>query len=449
MFVFKHAFLNLRRHTWNYVLVGIILFFLMLSSMVTNTIYTSAKLFAKSYSKQFTTLVTILEPDLSNLTHEEKLTKEQYLKFGESTYVNNTRMTASVPVSLEPLKTISAASPVQFQKVEGDELKQSSYQSVANWFGAGAADLAKELAESSMEISAGSTDLKRNDCLISEEFAQINQLRLGDLIQVAVIGNNQVEKQTLVIAGTYHPQKKTQSNGASELVKIRENDILTNWETVHAIKTFDRLGYNSVAYELKSTAAFAAFFKEIQAKGLPSEYQVITNETNLQLLLSPVNGLGTLAGTILLGLLLFGSFSLALFSIRAFKQKQTEICVMRNIGITQKQLIKSRLIELVVVTMFSFSLAFLSAQWIVQPIADWQLKNQRLLMGEVDQLFSVMDNGKNEAITSIPMLINEDSLFILIGIACLFLLTIISIEGYKIFKFEPIEFLLERNRSEQ
>ncbi|OJG91831.1 hypothetical protein RV15_GL000271 [Enterococcus silesiacus] len=421
----------------------------MLSSMVTNTIYTSTKLFVKNYSKQFTTLVTILEPDLSNLTHEEKLTKEQYLKFGESTYVNNTRMTASVPVSLESLKTITAVSPFQFQKVEGDELKRSSYQSIANWLGAGAADLAKELAESGMEISAGNADLKRNDCLISEELAQMNQLKIGDSIQVAAIGSDQAEKQRLVIAGMYRSQKKTQSNGASELVKIQENDIFTNWETVYAIKTFDRFGYNNVAYELKNADDFDAFFKEIQAKGLPSKYQVITNETNLQMLLSPVNGLGTLAGTILLGLLLFGSFSLALFSIRAFKQKQTEICVMRNIGITQKQLINSRLIELVGVTMFSFSLAFLSAQWIVQPIADWQLKNQKLLMGNVDQLFSVMGNSKNEAIISIPMMINDNSLLMLIGIACLFLMTIISIEGYKIFKFEPIEFLLERNRSEQ
>ncbi|MGX7265721.1 ABC transporter permease [Enterococcus crotali] len=446
MFVFKHAFLNLKRNTWNYILVGIILFLLILSSMVTNTMYTSAKLFAKNYSKQFTMLVTILESGLSNLTHEEKLTKEQYLKFGESAYVNNIQMTASVPVSFETLKTVATASPVR--RVEDDVLTQTSYQTAANWFGAGATELTKHLSESGMEISAGSTNLKRNECLISEALAQMNQLKIGDSIQVTVTGNEQVEKQTLVIAGMYRPKKQTQSNGASEWMNIQENDVFTNWETLHAIKNFNRFGYSSVSYELKKTDDFDAFLKEIQAKGLPSEYQVMTNEANMQMLLSPVNGLGTLAGTILLGLLLFGNFSVALFSIRTFKQKQTEICVMRNIGITQKQLISSRLIELIVVTVFSFSFALLIAKWIVQPIADWQLKNQKLVMGNVDQLFSVMGSGETKAITSIPMVINNDAILMMIGIACFFLITIISVESYKIFKFEPIDFLLERNINE-
>lgn len=229
---------------------------------------------------------------------------------------------------------------------------------------------------------------------------------------------------------------------------IQENNIYTNLETVQATKSFEEYGYNNVAYELKNRSDFDAFLKELQKKGLPDEYHVMTNEANMDMLLSPVNGVGTLSGTILLGFMIFGNFSLALFSIRKFKQEQTDIYVLRNIGITKSQLIQSRLIELGVSTIISFSLAFTTARLVTQPIADWQLKNQKQMMGNVAQLFSVMDNGKVESITTIPMMLTNYSFVFMIGITSLFLMTIISIEAYKIFKFEPIEFLLERNIDE-
>nr|MBO1353038.1 ABC transporter permease [Enterococcus sp. DIV0212c] len=448
MFVFKHAFLNLRKHIWNYLLVGIMLLLLILGAMLTDTIYTSAKLFTENYSKKFMTLVTILEPDLSNLSHEKKLTKEQYVKFGESKYVNGMKMIGNAPISFETLKTIAPPTSVQFQKFEDTKIENNYYQSIANWFSGESADLIKELTENGMKISSGSTDLKHNECLVSSEFAQLNQLKIGDSIQVVLTGNEKKEKKTLVIAGMYQPNEQDQSTVTTQLMSARGNDIFTNWETLHAMKEFDHFGYNSVSYELKSMDTFDKFLKEMKTNGLPNEYQVMTNEANMQLFLSPVNGMETLAGTILLGFFIFGNFGLALFSIRTFRQRQTEIYVLRNIGITKKQIINSRAIELMIVAFFSFSLSFVAAKWFVQPIADWLLGSQKRLTGNVDQLFNIVASDKNESITSIPMVLNADSFITIVGITILFLITIISIDSYKVFKFEPIEFLLERNLDE-
>lgn len=448
MFVLKHAFLNLRRHSWKCLVVCIFLFLLILGIIVTETIYTSAKRFTSDYSQQFSTVATVIEPDLSNSTHEKKLTKEQYLKFGESKYVNSVKMMASIPISFNTLKPIEIPSPIQFQKLEGNELEKSFYQVSANWFGVGPQDLVKELAESGMEISAGNSTLKMNECVVSSEFAQLNELKIGDSIQVTVTGNEKLAPQTLSIAGIYQPKKTAKIVGTSEFMVIQSNDIFTNWETIHAVENFDQVGYNNVSYELKNQNDFDRFLKEMETKGLPSEYQVMTNEANLKMLLSPVNGVGTLAGTILLGIFIFGNFGLALFSLRQFRQRQAEICVLRNLGITKKQLIKSRLLELLIVTGFSFGIALLVTNWIVQPIADWQLLNQKMWMGNVDQLFSNMPNGKTETIKSIPMMLNKRSFFNTLGITSLFLMTITAIDSYQLFKFEPLEFLLERNVDE-
>ncbi|ALS37090.1 ABC-type antimicrobial peptide transport system permease subunit [Enterococcus rotai] len=448
MFVLKHAFLNLKRHSWNYLLVCIMLFVLILGLMVTNIIYTSAKLFANDYSKQFPTIVSVLEPDLSNTTHDKKLTKEQYLKFGESKYVAGVKMVASVPISLNPLKTIDMPSPVQFQKLEGNEGANNFYQATANWLGASADDLIEGLNDSNMEIVTGSPKLKLNECLISSELAQLNQLKTGDTIQLTVTGNGITEYQTLTIAGIYQPKKLAESAEFKELMMTQENNVFTNWETIHALENFDRLGYNNISYELKNQKNFDRFLKEMQTKGMPSEYQVMTNEVSLEMLLSPVNGVGTLAGTILLGLFIFGNFSLLLFSLRNFRQRQTEICVLRNHGITKKQLIESRVLELFVVAGVSFIIALIVTNWVVQPIANWQLQNQKMLMGNIDPLFSSTSSGNVETIKSIPMMFTKGTFINTLGLTALFLTTIIFIDSYKLFKFESIECLLERKIDE-
>lgn len=449
MFVFKHAILNLRRHIWSYILISIVLFLLILGTMVTNTIYTSAELFIDRYSKKFMTSVTILEPDLSNTPHEKKLTKEQYIKFGDSKYVNGMKMVGNTPISFENLKTIALPSPVQFQELEGAENEKNYYQAIANWFGAQPADLSKEISERGMEISEGSIDLSQNQCIVSSELAQLNQLKIGDAIQVVLTGNEKMEKQTLIIAGIYQPKKQGQAGSGSQLMNAQGNDIFTNWQTLHDMENFDYLGYNSVSYELKNIVTFDKFLKEIKEKGLPNDYQVVTNEANMKLFLSPVNGVKTVAGSMLVGFLIFGNFGLALFSIGKFRQRQTELYILRNIGITNKQIIKSLAIELGVVISVCFSLAFMATKWLVQSIADWQLGNQKQLMGNVDQLFSLMASEKNEFIPSIPMVINAHSFLVLLGMTSVFFITIISIDSYKIFKFDPIEFLLERNLDER
>ncbi|MGX7150661.1 ABC transporter permease [Enterococcus ureasiticus] len=447
MFVFKHAFLNLRRHIWNYLLVGIMLFLLILGTMVTNTIYTSAKLFTKNYSKKFMTVVTILEPDLSNSMHEEKLTKEQYIKFGESKYVTGIEMIGNVPISFETLKPVGIPSSDQFQKNEST--KTNYGQTITYWIGAEPETFVNMLADSGMEINGGSTDLKQNECFVSSAFAQLNQLKIGDSIEVALTGNQDTEKQTLVVAGMYQPKEQVQSSDEGSLfMSYQGNDIFTNWETLNSIKNFDYSGHNSVSYELKSMDDFDKFLSEMKAKGLPSDYQVITNEAKMNFILSPVNGVRTLAGTILLGFLIFGNFWLALFSVRKFRKSQTELYVLRNLGITKQQIIKSRVTELVIVTCVSFSLASVIAKGFVQPIADWQLVNQKRLMGNIDQLSSLMASEQNESILSIPMLMNAHSFITILGMTSLFLITIISIDIYKLFKFKPIDFLLERNLDE-
>lgn len=447
MFVFKHACLNLRRRKGSYLLIGLILFLFIWVTMVMSTIYNSAKQFTDGYSKQFNLVATIFNTDLDNSMHGKKLTKEQYLKFGESKYVKAMQIVANLPVVFDELTTDGQNSR-NVATTGTYSAPLDTFQAITALTGLTNQDLEKQLAKSNQKISEGQGTLKLNECLISDELAQINQLNIGDKIAFTVIEGNQSEKQELTIAGIYQQEKKDTVKPASGFATNQENQIFTSIETITAVKDFDKYGYTSASYDLENIAVFQNFDKELRKKGLPDEFQISTNEDNLKLMLNPVNGLKTMAGIILLGLLLVGSFSLIFLSARRFKKFSPEITVMRTIGISKKELMVSHLIELIVVILIAFSIAFISTQFTVQPLADWQLDKQNQLSPEITQLISLLNTANAKEISTIPMMINLTVVLETIGAALSFVMIILAVDGYKLFKFEPIEFMLERTFDE-
>ncbi|MDA9471716.1 ABC transporter, permease protein [Enterococcus sp. 5H] len=427
--------------------MGITLLLLIWVMMMMITVYNSAKQFTDAYSKQFNLVATIFNTDLDNSMHEKKLTKEQYLKFGESKYVKAMQMVANLPVIFDELTTEGQNS--QNVAITGTYASQlDAIQATAVLTGLDNMDLEKQLDKSNQKIIEGQDTLKLNECLISVEVARINQLKIGDKIAFTVIGGNQSEKQELTVAGIYQQKKEDAVKPASGFSATQENQIFTTMETLTAGKDFDKYGYTSTSYDLENSATLQKFEKELREKGLPDELQIATNEDNLKLMLNPVNGIRMMTGIILLGFLFISSFSLIFLSVRRFKKITPEITVMRNIGISKKELMLSHLIELIVVTFIACSIAFLLTKFTVQPFADWQLNKQNQLSPEITQLISLLNTANAKEISTIPMIINVTIVIETLGVALSFLMIILTVDGYKLFKFESIEFMLERNFDE-
>lgn len=405
-----------------------------------STIYSSAKQFTDTYSKQFNLVATIFDTDLSNSAHVKKLTKEQYLEFGESTYVKEMQIVASISVILEELKATDEQNSAEIVITGTYASQLETMQKAINDSG-----LEKHLAKSNQKLIEGRETLKLNECVVSEELARVNQLKIGDKVAYSA---TEGDKQELTIVGIYQRNQEDRADQISGISVTHENQIFTNLETVTKAKGFDKYGYTSVSYILKNTAVFPKFKEELQKKGLSDKFQITTNEANLKLILNPVNSIKTMAGISLLGILIIGSFSLVFLSVRQFKKNCAEITVMRNIGISKKELVMSHLIELAGVTAAAFSIACVLTAFTVQPFADWQLAKQNQLSSEISQLANLFHTADVKAISTIPMTINYAVILGTLGAALSFLFIILTVDSYKIFKFEPIEFLLERNFDE-
>ena len=447
MFVFKHACLNLRRRKGSYLLMGIALLLFMWVMMVMFTVYNSAKQFTDTYSKQFNLVATIFNTDLDNSMHGKKLTKEQYLKFGESKYVKAMQMVANLPVIFEELTTEGQNSEnLAITRTYASQL--DTVQATAVLMGIDTKELKEQLVKSNQKIIEGREILKLNECLISDEFARTNQLKIGDKIAFKVIEENQSEEQALTIVGIYQTKKEDAAKQTSGFSVTQENQIFTTVETLTAVNNFDKNGYTSASYDLENRTIVQKFEKELREKGLPDEFQLSTNEDNLKLMLNPVTGIKTMTGIILVGFLFMGSFSLIFLSVRRFKKISPEIIVMRNIGISKKELMLSHLIELMVVTLIACGIAFLLTMFTVQPFADWQLDKQNQLSPEITQLIRLLNTTNAKEISTIPMIINVIIVMETLGVAFSSLMIVLAVDAYKLFKFESIEFMLERNFDE-
>lgn len=446
MLVLKHALLNVKRHCWQHMLIGSLLLFLIFIALSAGLIFTSTKKFAEGYAQHFTPIVTILPTDL-NAAHEEKLTKEEYLKLGQSDSIDQTKVVGNIQVSFEHLKPLDEKGQLQMETFDS-AANQMTQEVMGIMQGLDKEGLVQELFQRNQEVFTGTVNLGLNECLISHDLAELNDLQVGDTIQISTTVDGQKEKKRLTIAGTYRSKKRAGTTTTSGWGIFQENDIFTNWDTVEGMKNFQQLGYITASYKFKDVKSSQTFLKKMKSMDSLKNYYLMTNDTNKKLLLSPVNSMKILSGSLFLGSLIFGVVGLALFSARRFKQSQTEIYLLKNAGIANRELIVSRFVELLFVAAMSIVVSFGSVVFAVQTIADWQLNSQKNMIGDFEQISNAMINESLTSINSVPIEINGSALLLLLVITSLFIISIILIDSYKIVKFDPIEFLLERNLDE-
>ncbi|MFD2306815.1 ABC transporter permease [Enterococcus termitis] len=447
MLVLKHAFLNLKRHRWQHLLLGSLLFLLIFTTMTAYTLFTSAGRFAKQYERQFKSVVTILQSDLS-IAQGETQAKEQYLKIGESDFVDEMKIIGNISIVFDQLKTVQQ--PINIGRGTMDsslETDEMQLELTILRFGT-TADIAKELFESNQELKTGTTNLKLNECLISDDLAKLNQLSIGDTIEFTVVGNDQKAPKKLTIAGIYQSKTPVEKRNDDNWSAFQSDDVFINSDTVSTMEDFKKFGSMNVSYKLKSQKDTSNFIKEIEQTNVSKQHYIMTNETNKKTAISIINGVKTFSSVLFLGSLIFGVFILIFVALDRFKRSQVEICILKSSGITNKQLVYSRLIELLGVISISFIFALFVVLHTVQPIADWQITSQKRLYDVFEQVAFTVTSDASEVVHSLPISLDGLSFISFVAIAGLCLLIIGSIDSYKIFKFKSIAFLLERNIDE-
>jgi ABC-type transport system, involved in lipoprotein release, permease component len=224
-----------------------------------------------------------------------------------------------------------------------------------------------QISDGSM-IDLTSSDMK---CIITNELAAYNNLKIGDTIQIAN-PNSSDEIYTLTINGIYTNSSSgstdngmlfsTSGDPANRIIISvgTLNDIANKSASVAQTTTNDESGITSTTalrtqlsgtYVFVDVNAFDSFQTDVRNMGLDDTYTVTSNNvSSYEQSLVPLKNLSEFASVFLLIVLLIGAIILVILNIFNIHERKYEVGVLTAIGMKKGKVALQYIIELFAVT---------------------------------------------------------------------------------------------------
>ncbi|MCL2158947.1 MAG: hypothetical protein FWH48_06025, partial [Oscillospiraceae bacterium] len=175
-----------------------------------------------------------------------------------------------------------------------------------------------------------------NECIISEELAALNNLSVGDTIELR--GAYATDKNyNMKIVGIYSDATEDYTNWFlainGRFADNRRNEILTSFETLMSAGWETNAGLDmKMEYFLKDPDDIGSFEAEVRSIGLPITYNVSINQAAYDKVTGPLSGMKGAALTFMIAILALGAIVLALLSFMAVRERKYEVGVLRAMG---------------------------------------------------------------------------------------------------------------------
>ena len=217
-----------------------------------------------------------------------------------------------------------------------------------------------------------------NECIISEELAALNNLSVGDTIELR--GAYATDKNyNMKIVGIYSDATEDYTNWFlainGRFADNRRNEILTSFETLMSAGWETNAGLDmKMEYFLKDPDDIGSFEAEVRSIGLPITYNVSINQAAYDKVTGPLSGMKGAALTFMIAILALGAIVLALLSFMAVRERKYEVGVLRAMGMERGKVAFGILAEAVIISAACLILGLCAGSLAAQPIADNMLE---------------------------------------------------------------------------
>jgi putative ABC transport system permease protein len=476
MYILKNAIKNIWRNKGRNITIGIITLGIIVSTVVAFSINATTDEIIKDYKNRFGSEVT-LAPDMEKIRSQgkdqgqgtgapgpiEKINSKQYFDFEKSKYVKDSTFSSEVGGISKTLKVIDEdADDNQNSMMRGSvathggdgkpvEVESPKFRIIGN----STLESLEEFKSGERKIVDGKIYKEKDECIVSEEFAKFNNIKVGDFIEVNSNTNKDGDPYKLKVAGIYFDS--TDEYGGMPFKQAfmnKRNQILTNLETIKGISSEEEL-YIQAKYYLKSPEMIKDFEKELRAKGLPDIYNATTDEASYNKIVGPVEGLGSITSMFVLVVLGLGSIILILLNTLSIRERKYEIGVLRAIGMKKGKVALGLIEESLMVTVICLGIGIGVGSVVSQPVSNSllqkQIEAQRDVQSNQDQGFSatvvsatVGGSADEDTISEIDVSLNKKALLEVTGVALLIVLVSSGVGVRYITKYEPRKILTER-----
>lgn len=461
MYIFQHAMKNIGRNKGRNLLMGIIVLVIIIATVISLIINNTSGRIIDDYKTQFGSKVS-LAPDLEQMYSKgadyEKVTSEQYLEFAHSEYLSQSTFSAVVPSVSDTVKAVDQDNDpkggnIKLQGPGGASKGNPTMKLVGN----SNLETLVEFSDGQRSIVEGEMYKNPDESIVSKEFAELNDISVGDTIEVnSVMGEG--NPYTLTVTGIYLDSTAEYGDMPMEMSFMnRRNEILTSFDTVMGDDPSSASAVNIQAtYFLKSPDLLPDFEKEVRDKGLPGSYTVSTDEESYAKVVGPVEAMKGIFLTFMIVVIILGSIILALLSSITIRERKYEIGVLRAMGMKKGKVAAGLISEALMITAVCLVVGLAIGSALSQPTANTILQNQieaaeqaKAASGPGKILMvggqSNMSNVTTPPISQIDVGLGMDTL-LQIALIALLLAAVSSVMSIsRITKYEPIKILMERN----
>lgn len=445
MYLLKNAFKNLGRNKGRNILVGLITLAIILAVSVSIVINTTVDSVTEDYKSRFGAQVTLfLDTEIAKQHNGIQYpTAQQQMEIAKSDLLQKTDYESTLSVALQDLEALGGTMGGNAGFSGADDIPPNArVKATSN------PNISEDFANGSRSIVEGRAFQEPNECLISEELAQLNGLSVGDQITVTNTMKDALMPHTFTVCGIYRDNLPEAGTGFNVPQLHRGNEILTDLDTALGMEMYEERGVLNTTYFLKDPGMLGAFQKEATEKGLEPYYRATTDEAAYNKIVGPVEGISKIVTIFLVVVLIFGGVILLFLSVMAVRERKYEIGVLRAMGMKRGKVIVGMVCESLMIAILCLTIGLALSTTLSQPIADTLLEDQIRIAEEQRQNTGTMEliPGAEEqnTISEISVRLTPQAIGQIGGLA-LVLVLISSMAGILyITRFEPMKILSER-----
>jgi putative ABC transport system permease protein len=488
MYIFENAFRNVLRNKGRNTLVGAIILAVIVTTVIALMISTTASGIIDDYKGRFSSEVQI-KPNMQKVRDEAMknstngmvrmtmptLSAEEYIAYGESEYLAGSLYTASAGVVSDNLTSIDGelggGNGVMITRMGGMPGEENGVQP-KEFMMSLQGNKFSEFEDGTRALSSGEMPDAIDECLVSSELAELNNIKIGDTFTFSGEVSNlkegivQPTSYTLTVVGTYYDLTEEYGTAAQQNAYTnRRNEILTTYDTV--AQEFVA-GMNGIriegAFYLKEPGMLDAFTSELRNKGLAEVFDATTDTATYEKIVGPVEGLKGISVTFMIVVLVFGGIIIALLSSIAIRERKYEIGVLRAMGMKKLKVALGLWTEMIIVTCACLVIGLGIGSAAAQPVTNTLLEGQiqaaeqaqvqsqspyggmgGMMMGSGGGMLSGTANTNAEPLSELDVSLDLNTTLEITGIALSLATLAALISISRITKYEPIKILMERN----
>ena len=380
MYVLWNAMKNLGRNKGRNILMAVIIFAIIFVTVISIMINTATTSIIEDYKKRFGSEAYIKEDYqmMQELYDEgidpERPSAKQKLDYRNSDLLQGSFYYSSMDIMLRDLHGYDEDGNPPPRFIEGGNTDifldgNASINATSN--------ITKFFMFKEHKIVEGRMFENLDECIISDDLAELNNLSVGDTIKFDSIIKSRPMTHQLTISGIYHDSRTPIEKGQRYKVAVlnEANAIFISIETVANMEMVDQTVLMSIFY-LKDRTLLADFESELREKGLPDYMKLVTDEDGYKRIVGPVEDLTKTSTTFLVAVFVLGSLIILILSALAIRERKYEIGVLLAMGMKKGKMAVGLLCESIVITGVCLLLGLGLSTMAAQPVADYLLEDQ-------------------------------------------------------------------------